>query len=185
MRLIFCIHNTILNNCFLQQKSNLLIQNELQLELVYNDSEVDSLIYYSCDIHTSKTAYILNQLSVTAPIHNQSIDTLCNTRAINSQDTFLSLPDLQINLIVLLEGGFKLSCLPNTTVQVNNGDYKCNLHSEDNELIPKFKSLKINKTEYLSTELNKYSINWDNITNINDPNNLHLFANQGSGSSLV
>ena len=145
--------------------------------MVYKESEFDSLIYYRCDIHTSKTAYILNQLSVTAPIHNKSIDTLCNTRAITSQDTFLSLPDLQINLIVLLKGGFKLSCLPNTTVQVNNGDYKCNLHSKDNELIPKFKSLKINKTEYLSTELNKYSINWDNITNLNDPNNLHLFAN--------
>ena len=72
---------------------------------------------------------------------------------------------------------FKLSCLPNTTVQVNNEDYRCNLHSKDNEPIPKFKSLKINKTEYLSTELNKYSINWDNITNLNDPNNLHLFAN--------
>jgi len=173
----FCIHNSLLNNCFLQQKSSLLIQNELQLELVYKESEFDSLVYYSCDIHSSKTAYILNQLSMTAPIHNISIDTLCNTRAITSQDTFLSLPDLQVNLIVLLTGGFKLSCLPNTTVQVNNKDYRCNLNSKDNEPIPKFKSLKINKTEYLSTELNKYSISWDNITNQNDPNNLHLFAN--------
>merc|ERR1712081_88125 len=131
----FCIHNSLLNNCFLQQKYSLLIQNELQLELVYKESEFDSLIYYSCDIHTSKTAYILNQLSVTAPIHNKSIDTLCNTRAITSQDTFLSLPDLQVNLIELLTGVFKLSCLPNTTVQANNKDYRCNLNSKDNELL--------------------------------------------------
>ena len=117
----------------------------------------------------------MNQLSVTAPIHDKSIDTLCNTIAITSQDTFLSLPDMQINLIVLAKR-FRLSCLPNSTVQVNDKDYKCSIHSKDNELISKFQSLKINNTEYIYTELNKYSITWNNITNQADPDNLHLFA---------